>query len=262
MDPFYLGVLRKEIKQGTISTQDSVLVICGGPLDASTLMTAGFTKVVISNLNPRIEEDAVKPFQWSYQDAENLTYEDNTFDIVIVHSGLHHCYNPWKALGEMCRVARKVVIAYEPYDSLFTRVGAKLGYGQEYETAAVYYNNCDHGGVANTEIPNYVTRFRPQEVRKFACSMFPHGRPQLRFYKALRINTELISNLRNPFLKYSLLPIAKILTHLSRYFSVLANNVAMVIQPPESEHLHSWVKMEGETPRVIPEELAKLYKKR
>jgi ubiquinone/menaquinone biosynthesis C-methylase UbiE len=28
------------------------------------------------------------PFKWSYQDAENLSFKDKSFDFVVVHSGL------------------------------------------------------------------------------------------------------------------------------------------------------------------------------
>jgi ubiquinone/menaquinone biosynthesis C-methylase UbiE len=45
------------------------------------------------------------------QDAENLSYDDRAFDLVVVHAGLHPCYSPHRALLEMYRVARRCVVA-------------------------------------------------------------------------------------------------------------------------------------------------------
>jgi len=260
-DPFFLKVLRAELQRGTLAPEDRVLVVCGGPLDAVTLKAAGFSHVTISNLGSHIDAESVKPFSWSHQDAEHLTFEDGQFDVVIVHNGLHHCFNPWLGLGEMCRVARKLVIGFEPFDSAMTRLGARLGYGQEYETSAVFSNDCAYGGVANSEIPNYVLRFSEHELRKLARSIYPHGRPQLRFYKALRINTSRIAKLRNPFLKYSLLPLARILTAVAGIVPLLANNIAFVIQPPGERHVHPWIGFRDGRPTLIKAELEKIYRK-
>jgi len=261
-DSFYFQVLAQELERGFLSKEDSVLIICGGPLDAATVQAVGLQNVTISNLGSHVDAESVKPFSWSRQDAENLTYEDHSFDVVIVHSGLHHCYNPWLGLGEMCRVARKLVLGFEPYDSCLTRLGASLGYGQEYETSAVFSNDCNYGGVGNTEIPNFVTRFSEIQLRQFAQSMFPHGRPKMRFYKALRVNTSRIAKLRNPLLKYSLLPIAGLLTGLSRSFPLLANNIAFAIQPPGPADLHPWIRMDSGQPRLVKSELERIYSPR
>jgi len=258
-DSFYFQVLARELERGFLSQEDSVLIICGGPLDAATVQAVGLQNVTISNLGSHVDAESVKPFSWSRQDAENLTYEDHSFDVVIVHSGLHHCYNPWLGLGEMCRVARKLVVGFEPYDSCLTRLGASLGYGQEYETSAVYSNGCRYGGVANSEIPNYVTRFSEHDIRRFAASFYPHGRPHTRFYKALRINTSRIYKLRNPLLKYSLLPLAGVLTRAARIFSPLANNLAFSIQPPGKDDLHTWIQLQEGQPKLVAAELEKVY---
>ena len=121
-NPFYLSVLQQELAKGGIQQSDRVLVTCGGDLDRVTLLAAGFTDVVISNLAPHNGHQDYRPFTWEHQDIEGLDYGDGAFDVVIVHSGLHHCYNPMRALGEMCRVARKTVIAFEPYETWLTQL--------------------------------------------------------------------------------------------------------------------------------------------
>jgi hypothetical protein len=42
----------------------------------------------------------------------------------------------------------------------------RTGFGQEYEQAAVYENDCRFGGVRNTFISNYVYCFSAREIRK------------------------------------------------------------------------------------------------
>src|SRR4051794_35790110 len=106
---FYSDVLSKLVASGTISKSDKVLVVCGGPLDRQTLLDLEFENVVISNLDDRVG-NLFAPFSWDRQDAENLSYADDSFDVTIVHAGLHHCHSPHCALIEMYRVAKKCAI--------------------------------------------------------------------------------------------------------------------------------------------------------
>jgi SAM-dependent methyltransferase len=102
---FYCDVLRQLIARGEISTADSVLVVCGGPLDEAVMREVGFARFVISGLDGSAAQ----------QDAERLSFADGAFDVVIAHAGLHHCYSPHRALLEMYRVARKAAIAFEAF---------------------------------------------------------------------------------------------------------------------------------------------------
>lgn len=165
-DPLYGYVLEQLLKDGLINQQDSVLVVCGGEQDCEVFQSVEFSLVTISNLDERIDGEAYKPYQWSFQDVENLTFEDNSFDIVVVHWGLHHCRSPHQGLLEMYRVCRKGVLLFEPQDTFLTRIGVRLGFGQEYELAAVYDHDYLFGGVRNSEIPNYVYRLNKREIEK------------------------------------------------------------------------------------------------
>jgi len=52
-------------------------------------------------------ENGYKPlFPVDQQDMENLTYEDNFFDIVHCVNALDHCADPFKAIKEMYRVCK------------------------------------------------------------------------------------------------------------------------------------------------------------
>jgi hypothetical protein len=85
---FYCKTLQGLVRSEQLSTFDKVLVVCGGPLDETVMRLTGFVDFTITNLGDEA----------SRQDAENLTYEDGSFDVVIVHSGLHHCFSPHRAL--------------------------------------------------------------------------------------------------------------------------------------------------------------------
>jgi SAM-dependent methyltransferase len=142
---FYEGTLAKLIRSGEISRTDNVLVVCGGQLDRNVMAHVGFPDFTITNL------DGDNP-----QNAEKLTYDDGSFDVVVVHAGLHHCYSPHRALLEMYRVARKAVIAFESRDSFLMRTAIRFGLTLEYETDSILADG--KGGVAGTGIPNFIYR--------------------------------------------------------------------------------------------------------
>jgi hypothetical protein len=76
---FYVDVLNRLIANGSASISDSVLVVCGGPLDENVMRQVGFSDFTITNLDGGMANHR--------QDAENLTYDDDSFDLVIVHAG-------------------------------------------------------------------------------------------------------------------------------------------------------------------------------
>lgn len=146
-DPHYIDTMKKLISRGIIELDSSILVVCGGNQDREALLHIELTNVIISNLDERMTGNEFAPYNWSYQDAESITYADNSFDFTLVHWGLHHCYSPHRALLEMYRVARKGLIVFEPYDGFLTRMGTRLGFGQVYELAAVAGTGLKYGGV-------------------------------------------------------------------------------------------------------------------
>lgn len=258
---FYLSVLRSEIACGGIQLTDRVLVACGGNLDRVTLLAAGLKNVVITNLAPHDGHQDYSPYLWEHQDIEDLGFEDGSFDVAIVHSGLHHCYNPCRALGELCRVARRQVIGFEPYETWFTRLGARLGYGQSYEDSAVFLSG-GSGGVANTEIPNFVYRFGERELRKFSRVFFPQGLAPLRFYRALRFNAERFETHRSRLLRVSFRLASPLLKVLAGVLPAMNNNLAFVIVRPGPGEFHPWIRAVEGQPRVNMEYLAGKYSAR
>ena len=262
MEDFYFETVRTLIDDGTIARDSSVLICCGGALDREVFLRAGFSDVVVSNLDVRMQgsEDEYAPFRWSFQDAEALQFEDNSFDLVVAHSGLHHCRSPHRGLLEMYRVARKGVLVFEPKDGLLTRLGARLGVGQDYEHAAVVGNSLKYGGVANTEVPNFVYRWSRGDVEKTIHSYAPHARHRFRYFYALRIPWGRLEGLRNPFWKTAVRLVRPAVTLASR-MPFLANNVAFWVSKPRiPEDLQPWMAATatGEL-KVNPEWLRQSY---
>ncbi len=130
-DDFYRKTLSWLLDQRVLTREMRLLVVCGGGADKDVLHNLGFTNVTISNLDTRLKGDEFAPYEWSHQDAENLTYRDGEFDFAIAHNGLHHCYSPHHALLEMHRVCRVGVLVFEPRDTLITRMGVSVNLGQE-----------------------------------------------------------------------------------------------------------------------------------
>ncbi|MCB0479592.1 MAG: hypothetical protein KDC84_15600, partial [Crocinitomicaceae bacterium] len=58
----------------------SILICGGGELDKNTFLELGFSNVTVSNLDERMHKDSYHPFNWSFENAENLSFEDESFD--------------------------------------------------------------------------------------------------------------------------------------------------------------------------------------
>ena len=196
-DRFYRDTLARLVRDGVASTDDRLLVACGGPVDRETLLAVGFHDVVITNLDERMGVyNEYAPFQWEHQDAEALTAADDSVDWGVVHHGLHHCASPHRALGELLRVGRRGAIVFEARDSLTVRAGVRLGLVEEYEVTAVAANDGRWGGVRNGPVPNHVYRWTEREVRKTVRSLLPGARHDIRFSYGLRVPVERLGEQR------------------------------------------------------------------
>jgi SAM-dependent methyltransferase len=258
---FYHEVLCDALERELLRRDSSILVVCGGPNDRDVFHALGFTNVTISNVDERWKEagNMFHPYQWRFQHADRLEFQENAFDVVVVHSGLHHLPVPVKGLTEMYRVARHLVIGFEPHDCWFTRLGVQLGFGQEYETVAVYDNECRYGGVDNSEIPNYVFRFDSRLIRQAVQCFDPTCRPVFHFQYRTRVPGRLFM-MRNR-LYAGLGRLAGLFLHRVGRWPGLANNIAFVIEKPApGNKLHPWLTWDGEQAHIDREYLENLYR--
>jgi ubiquinone/menaquinone biosynthesis C-methylase UbiE len=176
-----ISFYKNTINQWITDKNASILVVGGGETDRDVLHSLDFTNVIISNLDSRLKGDEFAPYQWSLQQAEELSYEKATFDFVLVHAALHHCESPHRALLEMYRVAKIGLIAFESRDSLLMKFLAKVDLTPDYEHVAVYYNDGKFGGVNNTEIPNYIYRWTEREIEKTISTYAPFAKHQFTY---------------------------------------------------------------------------------
>jgi SAM-dependent methyltransferase len=223
---FYEATLTTLMKSGDISISDRVLVVCGGPLDQKVMASVGFSDFTVTSLT------GDRP-----QSAENLTYESGSFDTVIVHAGLHHCYSPHRALLEMYRVPRKEVIAFESRDSLLMRTAVHLGLTEQYEVSSVTVDG--QGGVAESGIPNFVYRWTERDVMKAIASYDPTRAPSIKFFYDFRVPIYRFSISGRPLMHV----IGVLLEPLSRIFAKLipkqCNEFAFAIS--KDGGLHPWI---------------------
>jgi len=64
--------------------------------------------------------------RYSVENAESLSFNDNSFDIIFCKEALHHMPRPLVAIYEMLRVCRKALILIEPNDPLVFSSPKKL----------------------------------------------------------------------------------------------------------------------------------------
>lgn len=216
IDNFYVRTLRSLLASGAVSISDCVLVVCGGPGDRACLEAVGFQNVTITNLDDRVD-NLFAPYAWDRQDAENLSYPDSHFDLVIVHAGLHHCPSPHRALLEMFRVARKCALAFEARDSLTLRIAKALGFTVDYELEAVSGDEFKRGGVNNGPVPNFIYRWTERAVRHTIASYDPAHIHRFQFFYELRLPIQRLQRTN----KMALRLLARLIAPLAKTFVTL-----------------------------------------
>lgn len=154
---------------------DATILVCGGgDLDKRVLERIGYRNVTISNLDSRMTGCEYAPYLWKLENAESLSFPDDSFDYALIHAAVHHAASPHRVLTEMYRVARRGMLVIEARDALLVRIMEALGVTESYEHSAVYYNGGEHGGVNDTGIPNYIYRWTEREVEKTIQAYAPH----------------------------------------------------------------------------------------
>ena len=256
---FYRGVLERLLEQEVLTRDMSVLVVAGGPADRDALRDAGFERVLISNVDRSLAARGLEPYEWSYQDAENLQFEDGSFDVAVVSAGLHHCRSPHRALLELYRVARVAAIALESRDSSLMRLAVRLGAVDEYELAAVAAHGLQSGGVANTSTPNYVYRWSEREVEKTVASFAPHARHRIHFFREFELPETLLDRDRGTRAGV-LRAAAPFVSAITRVLPRQANLFAFVIEKPRvPDDLQPWMRLEDGVLRPDPDMVERRY---
>lgn len=244
---FVRKVLEHLIQQKKLQLTSAILVVCGGRSERALFEAMGFTNVVISNLDVRMSANQFHPFDWSYQDAQSLTYDDKAFDWVFVSDGLHHCALPHKALTEMYRVAKQGVIVFESRDSLLMRMANKVGLSPEYELEAVIDHDFAFGGYNNTHIPNYIYRWTERDFEKTVKSFDPTGKIAFQYEYGISLPYGQ-AELKKTNFKYITLKMIAPFVHLfTKVFKRQCNLFCMIAMKPDvNQDLWPWLLLEDD----------------
>jgi SAM-dependent methyltransferase len=242
-DMFYEHVLERCIRKGVLSPTDhTILVVAGAERDREAFLHHGFKHVTISNLDTSMYAADRAPYAWSRQDCENLTFPDGSFDFCVVHSGLHHCASPHRAMLEMLRVARFGILLFEPYDNFITRLGVRLGIGQEFEHNAVFSHNCQAGGMNHSPVANFIYRFTRREIRKTVTCAGPYGPYRFDFIHRIRIPWKQLKERKSKLALIAALAGVPLIWLISLIAPSQANCfAAVVLKPKLPEEMHPWL---------------------
>ncbi len=238
---FYHKTLKKILSDAVISTSDKILVVAGGKRDRDTLLKLGFAEVTITNLDYDRGVKNYDPFEWKREDVENLSYENNSFDWVFVHAGLHHCASPHRGLCEMLRVAKKGVCVFESRDSWLNKLANTFGLAPSYEIEPCALSNGVNGGVRNSHIPNYVYKWTENEVRKTVNSFIPEYKHRFLFFYGLAVPTERLA-ISKSRAKKIMATIGKVVLPVATFFLKKQGNLFAFVVIKNVE-LQPWLKM-------------------
>ena len=249
---FVRKTLNSLLEAGDLTRDSTILAICAGEPECQVFSELGFANVTISNLDTR-QTPGTKfgTFPWAYQDAENITVSDASFDFVFVSDGLHHCRSPHRALLEMFRVARKGILVFESRDGLLLRQAEAMGMVETYELTAVAANDFTYGGVNNTDIPNFVYRWTEREFEKAIKSFAPANRHEFRYFYSLEFPYERVRAYKS-VAKRAMFTVA---AGLCRVFGALfprqGNSFAMVCLKPDGQSgLLPWIELHDGRPTI------------
>ena len=142
----------------------------------------------------------------------------------------------------MYRVARRGLVVFEPHDTFLTRIGVRMGVGQQYEVAAVAANDLQRGGVQNTALPNYVYRWTAREARKALASYDPSGAPRVRCLYDLRVPGEMADRMRARPARLAARVAVPVARAVLRVMPAQANAIALVIDKVDESRLQPWLR--------------------
>ena len=229
---FVTKVFRQLEADGSISPDATILSVAGGTAERDLFGSLTWPNVTISNLDDVEAGAHLAPYRWDHQDAQNLTYDDRSFDWVVVVDGLHHCTSPHRALTEMYRVARRGVVVVEARDSALMRLAVRARLSSEYEIEAVQHQGGRSGGLENGPVPNHVYRWTESEFRKTIRSCDPTGPHGFAFQYGLNLPYETAA-LRGWGRRAVLLKVADpVLRGLTAIFRRQRNSIAMIATRP------------------------------
>lgn len=137
--------------------------------DANYLIRNGAKNVHASDISDILLKIANKNSfikRFSEQNAEKLTFKNDSFEFVLCKDSLHHFPRPYIAMNEMLRVSRQAVIFIEPRDHKIDK--SWLANFYSFIRFCIRLPNNEHGFET---VGNYVYTFSEREIEKFFLGM-------------------------------------------------------------------------------------------
>lgn len=98
-----------------LNQNDSILDVgSGNGLVSWELMQLGYNVTPIDIASQEFDS-SVKPIVY---DGKKMPFDDNSFDVALILSVLHHTENPEEIIKEVSRVAKRIIINEDIYDNL------------------------------------------------------------------------------------------------------------------------------------------------
>lgn len=255
---FVTSVFEKLIADDVVSTEHSFVAVAAGPNEAALFRSLGIDHATITNLDTSQGAAGAAPYPWSLQAAQNLDFDDASFDWGLVVDGLHHCPSPHAGLLELYRVARRGVIAVEARDSKLMRIAERTGLTGRYEVEAVVAHDGRAGGVDNTAVPNHVYRWTEAEFEKTIRSFDPTGEPRFRYAYALHLPWESVEMHAGSRRRRMLRIAEPALRAMTTVAKKQCNSMAMIVQKPTG--LHPWLRADDAGISLDPDYRARHFR--
>ncbi len=183
---------------------------------------------------------------FSEQNAEKLTFENNSFDYVLIKESFHHFPRPWIALYEAFRVAREGVILIEPNDengsllNTLRRTFTKKGKKYNFES-----------------VGNFVYKLNNHELEKFALGMHHRHVGFLKINDSYEKGVEFINlntkNFKEKFMIRKIKTKIKLLNFLSKIkIFNYGLTISVVFKSKPSQELKNKLIKEGFVIKELP----------
>ena len=126
---------------GPLTSTDALCVCGGSGMDAEWLARLGIRPTILELSPDALARARVRARRHGFEvtlvrgDAERVPFADRSFGMALVHDGLHHLDDPYRALDEMARVARHELVVMEPARAALTRLAVAAGLAAAVEPA-------------------------------------------------------------------------------------------------------------------------------
>jgi SAM-dependent methyltransferase len=138
-----------------IPEKQASILVCGSARSERDILSGiGYENVVFTGMDLR--EEVTNGQTPKFENAEALSFKDESFDYALIKDTVHHTSLPNKVLTELYRVSRKGFLVIEARDSILIRLASKLGLTEQYEVAGNFKGH----GVNGTDVPNFICDYQ------------------------------------------------------------------------------------------------------